>query len=357
MAVVDGVSSVSGDATFYSDVDLKADLNVDGSLNVEVDTEIDGNLVIHSDATVDGDFFVQGSINFDSIGILDNDLHVGQDIYAHDDLYVEDFAQISGAVHIINFTKNNVDGLHVNGNPNNGAEPEDDSYHSILWVQGNTVCSPVKTYLTTLENEDFGGFLRAVNPYDIDVIALSQTCSSGHGLIEVMDVSGGSSFVVNADPNPDVCVVSVTGSACLTENVTISGDILAGGSVTISGGLLTSSAIISGDVLASSATISGDILASSMTVSGSLDVSGVAEFDNDVIINEDLSVVGTTSTSSAEIGDMTATSEIVSLSGDLWVELSISTQKGAAMLMASGNDEKEKRKYCCCHFHGGFSLH
>lgn len=265
---IDGVLSVSGNGTFYSNIDMKQNLNVDGSVNIEIDARVDRDLVVHRDVTIDRNLFVEGIVNFDSIAVIDNDLHVGQDIYAHDDLYVEDFAQISGGVHIINLGKNNTNGLHRNENPIIGSEPEDSSDHSILWVQGNTVClsgGSYKTYLQTIENEDNGGFLRCVNPDDFDVVTISQTCSNGDGVIEIFDLSGGSTLFLTGD----------------------------------------------------------------RTAAYQLEVTGNAYFTGEIHADD-------IQTDSIQVGETTQLSEIVTLSGSSWVELSISAQRGTAVLMVAG---------------------
>lgn len=170
-------------------VDICGNLNVLTNVNVEGNTEIDGTLTVHTDLVVDGNATIQGIVNFDALGTLDNDFHVGQDLYAHDDLYVEDFAEVSGALHIINYTKNNVNGLHRNENSGGvTAEPGYAPYHSILWVEGNAANN---NYLATFENSDLngGGYIRCVNDYDIDVVNIRQIIG-GAGSISVFNQDG-----------------------------------------------------------------------------------------------------------------------------------------------------------------------
>jgi predicted acyltransferase (DUF342 family) len=197
-------------------VTVSGDTFIGSNLNVEGDTEIDGTLTIHTDIVVDGNATIQGIVNFDSLGTLDNDFHVGQDLYAHDDLYVEDFAEVSGALHIINYTKNNSNGLHRNENSGGvTSEPGFVPYHSILWIEGNPISG---NYLGHFYNESIsGGFVKYENNLGNIVLSNEQSLN-GDGLLYVNNKFGQHILTTSGDQTENYQV-------SLSGNFEIYGDI------------------------------------------------------------------------------------------------------------------------------------
>jgi predicted acyltransferase (DUF342 family) len=215
-----GVTGTS-DVTFKNNLLVEENVGISGNLtvgstsnflndvNLETNMVVDGSVTIHTDLVVDGNATIQGIVNFDALGTLDNDFHVGQDIYAHDDLYVEDFAEISGALHIRNYTKNNLNGLHRNVNSGNiTAEPGFAPYHSIFWVEGNPTSG---NYLAHFYNANIsGGFMKFENSQAIPVVTVEQT-SGSDALMYINDRRGGRILSVTADQN-EMYQVSLSGS-------------------------------------------------------------------------------------------------------------------------------------------------
>jgi predicted acyltransferase (DUF342 family) len=89
--------SNTNDTLLQNNLIVSKDATISGSLDVETNLVVDGDVNIHTDLIVDGNVTVNGALNFLSMGIIDNDFHVGNDLYSHHDLFVENKATVSGS--------------------------------------------------------------------------------------------------------------------------------------------------------------------------------------------------------------------------------------------------------------------